>query len=145
MYSANKVEKLHKNSTHFGESGEIEHPLSLQNICLNYLCINLNEICVKKTVVVSPKRRRVHSGSNQLYVDLVDSSDNSSPPSSTASYLNSRSKGDETPVGGLAVLVSPNLKPILPCFSEDYFEADSPKKRPDSSTEGMPMNKGVWE
>ena len=141
MYSGNKLEKLTLNSAHFGESGETENPCSLQDTCLKYLCNNLNEICVTKTIVVTPKRRRVNSGSSPIYVDVVDSTCSNSPVSSM-SFLNSRSKGSETPVEGVhpAVLVSPNLKPILPRFLEDCLESDSLRNRSDWSTEGMLIN-----
>ena len=135
MASANQVEKLYQDSGNFGESGETEHPLTLQEICFNYICNNLNEICVIKNVVVTPKRRRISSGILPSYVDVVDFG---SSHSSLNSAAYSHSKDNETPVERVVnpTLICPNVKSILPGASEDIFEADSPRNRPDWCTEG---------
>ena len=62
-------------SVNFGNGGETEHPLTLQDIVLNYLCENIDEICVTKPVIITPKRRRVNSGSNHSYISEIDLND----------------------------------------------------------------------
>ena len=59
-------------STNFSNEGETENPTTLQDVVLNYLCKNINEICVTKPVIITPKRRRVHSGSNHSFVSEID-------------------------------------------------------------------------
>ena len=145
MNLPNKVENLFSDSKHFGGNGETEHPFSLQDICLNYICNNLTDICVTKTIVVSPKRRRVLSGSGSYDIQ-VDSSVCHSPTCST--YQNSpTSDSNESSADGMnpGVLVSQNVKPILPRFSEEYLDEvhkclpsnNRCKKRLGLSTEGM--------
>ena len=133
MNSSKKGDK--DKSSYFGDCGETEHPCSLQDTCLAYLCNNLNEICVTKTVVVTPKRRKVNSGSSQSFVDEVESS---ATDVQLNSYQNAHSIGNEKNDEGVdpAISVSPSSKPILPRMSEELFEADSRKNRPNSSTEG---------
>ena len=59
-------------STNFSNEGETENPTTLQDVVLNYLCKNINEICVTKPVIITPKRRRVHSGSNHSFESEID-------------------------------------------------------------------------
>ena len=129
-------------SPYFGESGETEHPFSLQDICLNYLCNNLNEICVTKTIVVTPKRRRVSSGSSQSYITDFDcgSEIQSSSYQTTGSLYkvrgpNSASNERHAEVVYPAVLVSPNYKPILP-YVVEHFETDTTNSRQNLNKEG---------
>ena len=141
----NKVENLFCDSKHFGENGETENPLSLQDICLNYICINLADICVIKTIVASPKRRRVLSGSSSY--NIQDDSGSCNSPTCSTSYQNSPSSdGNDSSVDGMnsGVLVSQNANPILPRFSEAYLNevqkyvpSNRCKKRYSSSSEGM--------
>ena len=140
------VEKWCTDSKQFGENGETEHPISLQDICLDYICNNLADICVTKTIVVSPKRRRVLSGSSSY--DIQDDSGSCHSPACSTSYQNSpTSDGNDSSVDGMnsGVLVSQNVKPILPGFSEEYLDEvqkyvpsnNRCKKRFNSSAEGM--------
>ena len=62
-------------SNHFSNEGETEIPTKLQDLILNYVCKNINEICVTKPVIITPKRRRVHSGSNHTFVSEIDVDD----------------------------------------------------------------------
>ena len=130
-------------ASYFGESGETAYPFSLHDICLNYLCNNLNEICVTKTIVVTPKRRRVNSGTNQSYIDETDSSNELKlglyqNAGAISKLRGTSSNSNVTQVEGVdpAVLVSPNLKPILPRVSENYFEEESPNSRKNWNIEG---------
>ena len=142
----NQAENLCSDSKQFSENGETEHPFSLQDICLNYICNNLADICVTKTIVVSPKRRRVLSGSSSY--DIQDDSGSCHSPTCSTSYQNSpTSDGNDSSVDGMnsGVLVSQNMKPILPGFSEEYLDEvqkyvpsnNRCKKRYNSSAEGM--------
>ena len=128
-------------SSYFGDSGETAYPFSLHDICLDYLCNNLNEICVTKTIVVTPKRRRVNSGTNQSYIDETDSGNELKIGIYQNTGAISKLRGtssNATEVEGVdrAVLISPNLKPILPKVSENYFEAESPNSRKNLNNEG---------
>ena len=143
MLSCNKYSSSPGYSSLFGDSGETAYPLSLQDICLNYLCSNLNEICVTKTIVVTPKRRRVNSGTNISYIDETDLGNNLKfgvyENSGAISKLRgTNSKSNVSHVEGVdpAVLASPNLKPILPRVSENYFDAESPNSRQNLIDEG---------
>ena len=140
------VEKWRTDSKQFGENGETEHPISLQDICLDYICNNLADICVTKTIVVSPKRRRVLSGSSSY--DIQDDSGSCHSPTCSTSYQNSpTSDGNDSSVDGMnsGVLVSQNVKPVLPGLSEEYLDDvqkyvpsnNRCKKRFNSSAEGM--------
>ena len=73
--SANIPRKTMSGSANFGNGGETEHPLTLQDLALNYLCENIDEICVTKPVIITPKRRRVNSGSNHSYISEIDLND----------------------------------------------------------------------
>ena len=55
--------------------GVEEYPATLQELVLNYLCKNLDEICVTKPVITTPKRRRVHSGPNHCFASEMDLDD----------------------------------------------------------------------
>ena len=124
-----------KGISHFGDNGETANPFALHDICLNYLCDNLNEICVTKTIIVTPKRRRVNSGANPSYIDEVDSGNhlklglyqNTGIMSKLRGASSNSSVTHDEGVG--PVVVSPNLKPILPRVSEHYFNADSPDSK----------------
>ena len=59
-------------SANFSNGGETEYPATLQELVLNYLCKNLDEICVTKPVITTPKRRRVHSGPNHCFASEMD-------------------------------------------------------------------------
>ena len=62
-------------SANFSNGGETEYPATLQELVLNYLCKNLDEICVTKPVITTPKRRRVHSGPNHCFASEMDLDD----------------------------------------------------------------------
>ena len=129
-------DQMDKIVPYLGDWEESNHPSSLQDICLNCLCDNLNEICVIKNIVVSPKRRRVSSGQSHEATSKHNTSSN--VQSTKCNEILISDEGHDNSAHS-SDLVNPNLRPgssFCDNFEEHLVTANSRKSRKHCDTDG---------